>query len=1071
VDNDLDTEVDEGYADSDVDGSADCVDLDDDNDGTTDVDETTCGSDSLNSASTCEVCDGVDNDLDTEVDEGFADSDVDGSADCVDLDDDNDGTTDVDETTCGSDPLNSASTCEVCDGVDNDLDTEVDEGFPDSDVDGSADCVDLDDDNDGTSDVDETTCGSDPLNSASTCELCDGVDNDLDTEVDEGYADTDVDGSADCVDLDDDNDGTSDVDETSCGSDPLDSLSTCEVCDGVDNDLDTEVDEGFPDSDVDGSADCVDLDDDNDGTTDVDETTCGSDPLNILSTCEVCDGVDNDLDTEVDEGFTDTDADDSADCVDNDDDNDGTSDVDETLCGSDPLNAASTCISVSYVDINATGLGDGSSWDNAFNSLQDALDLVVSGDQIWVATGIYTPDQGMNVTPADPNATFQLKNGVELYGGFAGNETVISQRDSLINITVLSGDLNGDDEINFINNDENSYVVVTGSYTDDTALIDGFTIRSGNGVEGSGMYINSGGLTVSNCIFTNNFSSNYGGAINLVNSNNTVIADSVISNNETGWGGGGISIRDSNNITIYNCSFSYNKSADLGGGLETLYSSVTVSDSVFINNIAVFGGGVSGGAGSLDFINSIFSNNKASWGGGAVVVAGGSLLSITNCSIVNNYSGGSFAGGGAIDSWGTSSLTVTDSIIWGNTAEWLGQQLYAKGESLISIDYSDVEGGEVGIILEGTSAITSYSNNFDVDPLLDSDLHLTGNSPCRDAGNPVSTLLIDIDGEGRPQGGASDIGADEYLDSDLDDIPDYWELYWFGNLDQDMITDWDNDGVVDREDRDPVNSYVCGDLDMDTCDDCSVTGADQSGGDTLNDGQDSNTDGICDGYEDDDDNDSISNVDEITCGSDPLNNLSTCEVCDGVDNDLDLQEDEGFADTDLDWIADCVDTDDDNDMLDDVDELACGSDPLVWYSTCEVCDGVDNDLNDGIDEDFDLDGDGFISCQDDCNDDDVTIYPGACEIKHDGIDQDCNGYDLTIDILSADYKAKKDDYNVIATSADWELFTLELDGFGPMIWSFQKSYWIITVNPGYDPGLVPVTGIEGSTADECVVAP
>jgi len=75
---------------------------------------------------------------------------------------------------------------EICDGVDNNGDGFVDEGFPDTDQDGTADCVDKDDDNDGFSDEAEMFAGSDPLNKASTPEICDGIDNDLDGFTDEG---------------------------------------------------------------------------------------------------------------------------------------------------------------------------------------------------------------------------------------------------------------------------------------------------------------------------------------------------------------------------------------------------------------------------------------------------------------------------------------------------------------------------------------------------------------------------------------------------------------------------------------------------------------------------------------------------------------------------------------------------------------------------------------------------------------------------------------------------------------------------------------------------------------------
>ena len=306
----------------DTDAFGDACDDDDDNDGITDTDEATCGSNSLNAASTCEVCDGADNDLDGSIDEGFTNTDGDSQADCIDADDDNDGTLDADEVTCGSNPLNAASTCEVCDGADNDLDGTVDEGFTNTDGDSQADCVDADDDNDGTLDTDEATCGSNPLIAASTCEVCDGADNDLDGTVDEGFTNTDGDSQADCVDADDDNDGTLDTGEAACGSNPLNGASTCEACDGADNDLDGTVDEGFTNTDGDPQADCVDADDDNDGVSDAAEIAAGSDPLNPGSKPEVCDGVDNDLNQGIDEGFPDNDQDGLADCVDPDDDND-----------------------------------------------------------------------------------------------------------------------------------------------------------------------------------------------------------------------------------------------------------------------------------------------------------------------------------------------------------------------------------------------------------------------------------------------------------------------------------------------------------------------------------------------------------------------------------------------------------------------------------------------------------------------------------------------------------------------------------------------------------------------------
>ena len=104
--------------------------------------------------------------------------------------------------------MNPASTPEVCDGLDNDLNDGTDEGFVNTDGDTQADCIDADDDGDSFTDAAETAAGSDPLNPASTPEVCDGLDNDLDGLTDEGSANTDGDGQADCVDADDDGDNS-----------------------------------------------------------------------------------------------------------------------------------------------------------------------------------------------------------------------------------------------------------------------------------------------------------------------------------------------------------------------------------------------------------------------------------------------------------------------------------------------------------------------------------------------------------------------------------------------------------------------------------------------------------------------------------------------------------------------------------------------------------------------------------------------------------------------------------------------------------------------------------------------
>ena len=192
-----------------------------------------------------EVCDGKDNDCDDEVDEEFPDTDGDGLADCLESDKDDDGTVDVEDN---------------CPYVAN-------PGQEDFDLDGDGDACDLDDDNDQV--ADEEDCA--PFDSKvypGAKEDCNGKDDDCDILVDEGYPDFDGDKVADCADEDDDGDGF--VDVVDCQ--PLDADShpdAEETCDGVDNNCNGNVDEGYPDTDDDGTADCMEQDKDGDGIPDL----------------------------------------------------------------------------------------------------------------------------------------------------------------------------------------------------------------------------------------------------------------------------------------------------------------------------------------------------------------------------------------------------------------------------------------------------------------------------------------------------------------------------------------------------------------------------------------------------------------------------------------------------------------------------------------------------------------------------------------------------------------------------------------------------------------------------------
>ena len=351
LDNDCDGLVDEGFVDSDKDGIADCLENDKDGDGILDFQDN------------CEYTPNPNQD----------DFDLDTVGDACDPDDDNDLV--ADEEDCQpKNPDVKPGAAEMCNSLDDDCDGLVDEGYNDTDFDGIKDCDDADDDNDGHEDNNDCA----PLNKdiyPGSTELCDGLDNDCDTDVDEFFPDTDVDGTADCVDADLDGDGKPN-DEDNCPALPnedqadLDADGTGDDCDpdkdgdaipnGVDNcvdifnpwqkDLDQDGLGDDCDQDVDGD-DVIEVDncplvfnptqedidndgvgdacdDDADGDGDPDSSDCKpDDPYVFAAAVEECDGMDNNCDGLKDEGFPDTDSDGLKDCIDPDDDNDGDGDV------------------------------------------------------------------------------------------------------------------------------------------------------------------------------------------------------------------------------------------------------------------------------------------------------------------------------------------------------------------------------------------------------------------------------------------------------------------------------------------------------------------------------------------------------------------------------------------------------------------------------------------------------------------------------------------------------------------------------------------------------------------------
>jgi len=380
-----------------------------------------------------------------------------------------------------------------------------------------------------------------------------------------------------------------------------------------------------------------------------------------------------------------------------------------------------------FVDDGAVGAANGTSWNDAFPLLQDALVAAQSGDDVWVAEGTYLPDLGGGQTPGDRAATFSLKSGVQLFGGFLGSEATLSQRAGLFETTVLHGDLNGDDPVI----SDNSVHVVTADQVDNTATIDGFKITAGNATiafsdDGAGMYVTNGSPLVRDCIFQGNRSSDDGAAVTSLNNSLPVFVRCSFIANVCGDVGGAFWTHAQSLPSFFNCAFIGNRAGDLGGALYQFQNTNQ----------------------PLPVIGCLFSGNFATNNGGAIYVSNG-ITEIVGTTFSRNRASGLSGGVHA-----TSATRITGSILWTNAdSNGVGQASQIGGASPAVFDYSCVQGltGSLG----GTGNIGLDPKFFDADGAdnaagtIDDDLRLDHGSPCIDAGSNSAIPLDapDLDGD------------------------------------------------------------------------------------------------------------------------------------------------------------------------------------------------------------------------------------------------------------------------------------------------------------------------------------
>ncbi len=459
-----------------------------------------------------------------------------------------------------------------------------------------------------------------------------------------------------------------------------------------------------------------------------------------------------------------------------------------------------------------------------FSNLQSAIDASVSGDQVWVAVGIYYPSLGIDGNTGRFRS-FLMKDGVAVHGGFSGTENSLNERNRVgdelwtyANPVILSGDYNQNGD-----STDNVFHVVWFGTEDlsDTTLLEGVIVEKGyangtlaNDQKGGGVFItkkgalrncvvrynvglNGGGIFcegnarifdcyihhnqtwtqngfggglhcnsstqyIENCLFENNWAAKDGGAIH--GGINTEIQNSTFMTNSATQNGG--AIFSMNGQKHGGCIFKYNQ-ANQGGALFSSYNNNTIYSSLFSANQAVNGGAVYLGTGTSGhkIHNSLFTNNEAELAG---AIWSGSDLILANTTIVRNkaYVAGGFSG--------TATDKIYNTIIWGNEAN-----AYPQISGEVTASYSAIEGillsGDHNIMLpEGTTDSVFFLRPASLKGLpLTLQEHADVNqanyeilalSVCRDAGTVTIPNFqfpaVDLKGNNRING-QTDMGAYE----------------------------------------------------------------------------------------------------------------------------------------------------------------------------------------------------------------------------------------------------------------------------------------------------------------------
>lgn len=417
--------------------------------------------------------------------------------------------------------------------------------------------------------------------------------------------------------------------------------------------------------------------------------------------------------------------------------------------------------------VTPTGTGNGSSWANASGNLQAMIDASNNGDQVWVATGTYKPTTG-----TDRTISFSMKEGVAIYGGFAGNESTLSARPTINPVTgqpsntTLSGDIGTQN-----NASDNSYHVIKNSAgLTAAAILDGFVITRGN----------ADGDTYS------------GAAIYNDGSNGRVCSPlirncSLVNNSATASGaGGGLYNNGENgncNPQLLNCLLQGN-SATLGGAIlhngASATSTFKLTNCLLQGNSAAVGGAIvlngPSGHNSIQLTNCTFQDNSASAAGGAIFNNNSTdEVFLTNCSFIHNTTNT----GGAIYAKGTNCKLINCTFL--KNSAYYGGAIYQEiyGNELVNCIFFDNGGAKtLGSYISASyclfdESVTGYGSGpgnltTSTSPFIsENSIALKACSPAINAGDPATTSAVagSTDLAGNPRfysNGRIDMGAVEF---------------------------------------------------------------------------------------------------------------------------------------------------------------------------------------------------------------------------------------------------------------------------------------------------------------------